>query len=139
MRYFIILLFANVCMFLCPLETKAIEDHIDMDDLPVGAQFILSNNFDVADINTIHIKKSKSKGSSYMVSFKSGCKAVFNSLGDWVLLDFVKEAIPYSLVPSKIRNYVAAKYGPYVYPVFIQKVKNKIEIKLNNEIVMLLK
>ena len=139
MHYFINLLLASVCMILCPLEARAIGDDIDMDELPAGAQFILSNNFDVSDIYSIHTTKSKSKGPSYTVYFNSGRKAVFNSLGDWILLDYVKDAVPYLLVPSKIRNYIAAKYGPYVYPVYIQKVKNKMEIKLNNEIVMQLK
>lgn len=139
MQKILILLFASLSMLIPNVYAGTFSEQMSLEDLPKGAQLLIKNNFNTHDIISISEKDSKRIKNEYQVKFKHGKKAIFNSIGDWVLLDFNSEIIPYLLVPSKIRNTIAERFGPHIQPVAIRKYKKKIWVRLDNSMEMIVK
>ena len=112
-----------------PLEV-ALMLPINFDELPLIAKQIIINFFDTDDVITC---QRANVGKRYVVRLRNKIKIFFNESGHWISIDCGKQKVPENLIPSKIRNNVAKKYGPYVFVVKIRKLnKNKINILLNN-------
>ena len=112
------------------------DSRMSFEELPTVAQNILLFCFEQSDIVSIHKDKKKKE---FVVNLKGGKKVVFNEMGEWILLDCKNEFAPFQLVPSKIRNHIASVYGPYVHPVYVEKMKHKFKIRLNNYIELIIK
>lgn len=130
---------AFLMIFYCSLFASSPIVQLDIEELPLSARNVVYSNFDLSEIVTIQKKTDTRSKVRYTVKSKDGKVAVFNTIGEWISLDWNNEVIPYMLVPSTIRNHIAQKFGPYVHPVAIKKIKKKYRIVLNNHIVLVLK
>ncbi len=91
---------------LLPLTSKANDDRpISPDKLPAAAKEFIQKTFPEIAIVYAEIDKEFAK-TQYEVRLNDGTKVVFNSKGEWDKVECIRKAVPASLVPETIANYV---------------------------------
>lgn len=73
------------------------------------------------------------KKTDYDVKLVNGTKIEFNNSGKWTSVDCKKSAVPSSIVPKAIRNYVNKNFSD-VFIVQIEKKPTKYEVKLSDDV-----
>lgn len=106
---------------------------IDRSELPQAAQDFLTEHFPKAKVGMIKVDKHLLKKTDYDVKLVNGTKIEFNNAGNWTSVDCKNAAVPESIVPKTIRNYVKKNFSD-VKIVKIEKTTTKFEVELSDDV-----
>jgi len=99
-------------------------------ELPAIAQTFITNNFKGQSIQTLSMDKDM-RSTEYDVILTNGISFEFDESGNWEEIDGNKTALPTSVLPGNIADYVAKNYvGKNVLK--IEKNKRKYEVELSD-------
>ena len=106
---------------------------IALDKLPAAAQTFLKTHF--ADLTLAYaVEDPKFVGSEYEVTYTDRTEVDFRSNGDWSSVERRYAAVPASVVPTQISDYVAKSSFPNQYIKKIERDAYTWEIELSNGI-----
>lgn len=106
---------------------------INRDDLPQPAQEFLTEHFPKAKVGMIKVDRHLLKKTDYDVKLVNGTKIEFNNAGKWTSVDCKRSAVPESIIPRTIRNYVKKNF-PDVKIVKIAKTSTRYEVELSDDV-----
>ena len=103
---------------------------ITLDKLPAAAQNFLKSHF--SDLTLAYaIEEPQYIGSEYEVTYTDRTEVEFDSKGEWTTVDRKYAAVPASIVPKQISDYVAKTFaGQMIYK--IDRDRYTWEIELSN-------
>lgn len=101
--------------------------------LPKLSQEFIKKHFPNEKISFVIIDKEGMK-TTYELMFTSGKEIEFYKNGQWKEIDTKKEAIPQSIIPSSLRQYVKENFPNDVYVVQMEKKFWGIEVELSNKL-----
>lgn len=124
-------IFVWVLMLLLPSAPSfGREFVITRKELPQAAQIFISTKF--KDKKVMLVKKEmKMRIVNYDVMLNDGTKLKFDGKGEWTEIDCKPSAVPATLVPTAIVNYVKKNY-PNVKIIQIERDRWGYEIDLSN-------
>ena len=125
-------LVALLCMFLQSVTCLADDKIIPVDQLPATAKTFVKKYFPQATIEYA-TKDTEFMGTTYEVRLSDGTEVDFDKKGNWDNVDCKTKAVPASLVPAAIAQYVKAHY-PNTVIVKIDKERGGYEIELSNDL-----
>ena len=125
-------LVALLCMFLQSVTCLADDKIIPVDQLPATAKTFVKKYFPQATIEYA-TKDTEFMGTTYEVRLSDGTKVEFDKKGNWDNVDCKVKAVPASLVPAAIAQYVKAHY-PNTVIVKIDKERSGYDIELSNDL-----
>lgn len=106
---------------------------IALDKLPAAAQTFLKTHF--ADLTLAYaVEDPKFVGSEYEVTYTDRTEVEFRSNGEWSSVERRYAAVPASVVPTQISDYVAKSSFPNQYIKKIERDAYTWEIELSNGI-----
>ena len=106
---------------------------IALDKLPAAAQTFLKTHF--ADLTLAYaVEDPKFVGSEYEVTYTDRTEVDFRSNGEWSSVERRYAAVPASVVPTQISDYVAKSNFPNHYIKKIERNAYTWEIELSNGI-----
>ena len=82
-----------------------------VDKLPANAQQFLAEHFKGLNVAFV-VEDPKMTGSEYEVTYTDRTEVDFNSQGEWTSVECKYNAVPVSVVPQKIADYVAKSNFP---------------------------
>ncbi|MCC8062427.1 MAG: PepSY-like domain-containing protein [Rikenellaceae bacterium] len=112
-----------------------------VSDLPATAQSFLKKHF--STVNVDQVLENHSSDEKYEVKLAGGGEIEFDKNGNWTKIDCQRNAIPESVVPAKILQYVKQNYpnhfvssidkedGGYDVEVRDMGLKHDIDLKFN--------
>lgn len=99
-------------------------------ELPAAAQNFINSNFAGQTITSLNVDKDR-KSTEYDVRLSGGTSFEFDENGNWEEIDGNKTALPTSVLPKGIADYISKNYaGQNV--VKIEKEKKKYEVELGD-------
>ena len=125
-------LVALLCMLLQSVTCLADDKIIPVDQLPATAKTFVKKYFPQATIEYA-TKDTEFMGTTYEVRLSDGTEVDFDKKGNWDNVDCKTKAVPASLVPAAIAQYVKAHY-PNTVIVKIDKERGGYEIELSNDL-----
>ncbi|OUN58369.1 PepSY-like domain-containing protein [Alistipes sp. An66] len=106
---------------------------IALDKLPAAAQTFLKTHF--ADLTLAYaVEDPKFVGSEYEVTYTDRTEVEFRPNGEWSSVERRYAAVPASIVPAQISDYVAKSSFPNQYIKKIERDAYTWEIELSNGI-----
>lgn len=111
-------------------------------DLPAAAQSFLKKHFSTLTVDQVTVE-NQFIGKKYEVKLAGGGEVEFDKNGNWTQIDCQRNAIPESVVPAKILQYVKQNYpnhfissidkeeGGYDVEVRDMGLKRDIDLKFN--------
>ena len=106
---------------------------ITLEQLPAAAQTFLKTHF--ADLTLAYaVEDPKFVGSEYEVTYTDRTEVDFRSNGEWSSVERRYAAVPASVVPTQISDYVAKSSFPNQYIKKIERDAYTWEIELSNGI-----
>lgn len=102
----------------------------DINVLPRNAKLFLKRHFKKS-INHIEVDENKSRNAEYDVILSDGTEIEFNKDGNWQSIESDYKAIPSSVIPINIRNYISKYYRGRII-VEIELDKEGYEVTLND-------
>lgn len=106
---------------------------IALDKLPAAAQTFLKTHF--ADLTLAYaVEDPKFVGSEYEVTYTDRTEVDFRSNGEWSSVERRYAAVPASVVPTQISDYVAKSSFPNQYIKKVERDAYTWEIELSNGI-----
>ena len=106
---------------------------IALDKLPAAAQTFLKTHF--ADLTLAYaVEDAKFVGSEYEVTYTDRTEVDFRSNGEWSSVERKYTAVPASIIPAQISDYVAKSNFPNHYIKKIERNAYTWEIELSNGI-----
>lgn len=104
---------------------------IALDKLPAAAQTFLKTHF--ADLTLAYaVEDPKFVGSEYEVTYTDRTEVEFRPNGEWSSVERRYAAVPASVVPTQISDYVAKSNFPNQYIKKIERNAYTWEIELSN-------
>jgi len=125
-------LVALLCMLLQSVTCLADDKIIPVEQLPAPAKTFVKKYFPQATIEYA-TKDTEFMGTTYEVRLSDGTEVDFDKKGNWDNVDCKTKAVPASLVPAAIAQYVTAHY-PNTVIVKIDKERGGYEIELSNDL-----
>ena len=125
-------LVALLCMLLQSVTCLADDKIIPVEQLPAPAKTFVKKYFPQATIEYA-TKDTEFMGTTYEVRLSDGTEGDFDKKGNWDNVDCKTKAVPASLVPAAIAQYVKAHY-PNTVIVKIDKERGGYEIELSNDL-----
>jgi uncharacterized protein YuzE len=125
-------LVALLCMLLQSVTCLADDKIIPVEQLPASAKTFVKKYFPQATIEYA-TKDTEFMGTTYEVRLSDGTEVDFDKKGNWDNVDCKTKAVPASLVPAAIAQYVKAHY-PNTVIVKIDKERGGYEIELSNDL-----
>ena len=125
-------LVALLCMLLQSVTCLADDKIIPVEQLPASAKTFVKKYFPQATIEYA-TKDTEFMGTTYEVRLSDGTEVDFDKKGNWDNVDCKTKAVPASLVPAAIAQYVKAHY-PNTVIVKIDKERSGYEIELSNDL-----
>lgn len=128
----IALLFALLCCSAAGAATLADDDRpITVSELPQAAQQFLKSHFAGTNVAWVTVD-GNFFDKDYEVGFPDGSKIEFSRNGEWKEVEMRgASAVPASVVPEAIRNYVARNY-PQTVVRAIARDRRGYEVELSN-------
>ena len=105
---------------------------IEAGEMPTKTTMFISDYFPECDIVAID-KDRELGGISYDVVLNCGVKLEFDGKGEWTSVDCERSQVPDGIIPSKILDFVLAKYQNN-FIVMIERDWNHYKVELNNDI-----
>ena len=125
-------LVALLCMLLQSVTCLADDKIIPVEQLPAPAKTFVKKYFPQATIEYA-TKDTEFMGTTYEVRLSDGTEVDFDKKGNWDNVNCKTKAVPASLVPAAIAQYVKAHY-PNTVIVKIDKERGGYEIELSNDL-----
>ena len=125
-------LVALLCLLLLSVTCLAADKIIPVEQLPAPAKTFVKKYFPQATIEYA-TKDTEFMGTTYEVRLSDGTEVDFDKKGNWDNVDCKTKAVPASLVPAAIAQYVKAHY-PNTVIVKIDKERGGYEIELSNDL-----
>jgi uncharacterized protein YuzE len=119
-------------MLLQSVTCLADDKIIPVELLPAPAKTFVKKYFPQATIEYA-TKDTEFMGTTYEVRLSDGTEVDFDKKGNWDNVDCKTKAVPASLVPAAIAQYVKAHY-PNTVIVKIDKERGGYEIELSNDL-----
>jgi uncharacterized protein YuzE len=119
-------------MLLQSVTCLADDKIIPVEQLPAPAKTFVKKYFPQATIEYA-TKDTEFMGTTYEVRLSDGTEVDFDKKGNWDNVDCKTKAVPASLVPAAIAQYVKAHY-PNTVIVKIDKERGGYEIELSNDL-----
>ena len=124
--------FFFLCMLVQSVTCLADDKIIPVEQLPASAKTFVKKYFPQATIEYA-TKDTEFMGTTYEVRLSDGTEVDFDKKGNWDNVDCKTKAVPASLVPAAIAQYVKAHY-PNTVIVKIDKERGGYEIELSNDL-----
>lgn len=105
---------------------------IPVEQLPAAAKAFIQKNFPGRTISYAKIDRDGLK-TIYEARLDDGTEVDFDKKGNWDKVDCEKKAVPASLIPAGIANYVKANF-PGTFVETIDKERNGYEVELSNKL-----
>ena len=125
-------LVALLCMLLQSVTCLADDKIIPVEQLPASAKTFVKKYFPQATIEYA-TKDTEFMDTTYEVRLSDGTEVDFDKKGNWDNVDCKTKAVPASLVPAAIAQYVKAHY-PNTVIVKIDKERSGYDIELSNDL-----
>ena len=104
----------------------------DTLQLPVVARQFIAKHFAGVGVSHIKIEKEFWEGNQYDVILTNGFELDFNDKGEWKEIDGQRVAVPESVLPVKIQEYVQQNF-PGISVISIEKERDGFDIKLSDK------
>ena len=128
------LLFLLFGLFLIQGTIKADNDKlIQYKELPQQAQAFVKQHFDETAVALVKME-TDFFDKSYEIIFSNGDKLEFDKNGDWKEVDCRYTALPTSIIPTQIKNYVSKNYPDIKIIKIEKKRRGDIEVDLSNRL-----
>lgn len=99
-------------------------------ELPATAQTFINSNFSGQTISSLNVDKDR-RSTEYDVRLSGGTSFEFDENGNWEEIDGNRTALPVSVLPKGIADYITKSYaGQNV--VKIEKERKKYEVELGD-------
>lgn len=117
------------------LFLRAEDQRIDQTQLPQEARMFIARHFPSDEI--LYAEQDKGMFSTdYEVVLKSGARIEFDSRGNWIEVSSRKVAVPTSLIPAKISQYVGSNYpGRNIREITREGSKYEVELTGGTDLV----
>lgn len=109
------------------------KESVSIEQLPKEISSYVENHFSGISIRKAHLDKENPASVNYGVKLDDGTKLGFNSQFEIIEIDGKKE-LPESVIPSKIKEYVAENHPEAVVTEWSLKNFGKQEVGLNNDV-----
>ncbi|MBR4387595.1 MAG: PepSY-like domain-containing protein [Prevotella sp.] len=116
------------------VSCKANGDVMFVEQLPMSIKLFVQKNFPNLAIAYAEKKKS-TQGTGYEVNLNNGTELYFNMSGNWNMIDCKSDALPVSLIPTKVFNVVDQQFTN-AQLVKIVKRNQDCDIVLSNGVVL---
>mgnify|MGYP003306560011 FL=1 len=126
MKFYLIALVSVLVLPACAERDRV----ITMNDLPTEAQTFLKN-FSQKKIALIKMER-EGLSKEYDVVFTDGSNIGFNAGGYWKEINNHQSAVPESVVPAQIKDFVNTNY-PGTSIIQIERSRHNYEIELSNK------
>ena len=123
---------ALVCMVMQSVTSFADDRIIPVEQLPAAAKTFVKQTFPKATISYAS-KDAEFSGTKYEARLADGTEIDFDSKGNWDKVDCYMQAVPASLIPAAIAQYVKANH-PGALITKIDKERYGYEIELSNDL-----
>lgn len=123
-------IFVNLLIFSCPLQTEYGHSFINFEELPTQAKAFVRAYFGHYAIRFIKREMSMTR-TDYTVQFENGMKIGFNSNGDWDEVESASECLPTEFINNMIINYLNKNHSNYCLHE-ISKGRHKFELELTD-------
>ena len=102
-----------VIMALIAMQLTSANDVVTKDEmqLPLAARNFINQHFTKPQISYIKIESELFKGKKYEAVLTSGVEIEFDGKGHWTDVDCKRGAIPASIVPEYIKEYVKTNFN----------------------------
>ena len=132
MKQIKLFLAALICMTMQTLVCNADNDvMVPVSQLPAAARTFVQKNFPGKKI--MFAQKDNIFSSTYETHLDNGAEIEFYRNGDWNKVDCHHSAVPASIVPAVIANYVKANF-PGTFVTKIDKERYGYEVELSNDL-----
>lgn len=105
----------------------------DTLQLPLPARNFILQHFTDPQIAYIKIDNELFRGKIYEAVLVSGTEIEFDNRGEWTSIDTQKEAVPASVIPVYIKDYVSANFKNN-FITQIERNRRYTEVELNNDL-----
>lgn len=124
-----------VVMALIAIQFTSAKDVVTKDEmqLPLAARNFINQHFTKPQISYIKIESELFKGKKYEAVLTSGVEIEFDSKGEWTDVDCKRGAVPTSIVPEYIKEYVKANFNGQTITQ-IERDRYGIEVELANDL-----
>lgn len=104
----------------------------DVNQLPLNARNFINQHFSKPQISHIKIDSEILQSKKYEVLLTNRTEIDFDSKGNWLEVDCKKSAVPGSLIPVSVKDYVKKNFPNTI----INKIERKgkgLEVELSND------
>ncbi len=101
--------------------------------LPAEAREFVKTQFPSTTISYLKVDKGMFNGNSYEVRLADGTELDFNSQGEWTEIDCEPRAVPSTVIPETISNYMKQNYSRHRI-VKVERNRKGYELKLENDL-----
>lgn len=124
-----------VVMALLAIQFVSAHDVVTKDEmqLPLAARNFIKQHFTKPQISYIKIDREFLQGKKYEAVLTNGVEIDFNSKGEWIEVDCKREAVPASIVPAYIKEYVNVNFSGNIITQ-IERDRYGTEVELNNDL-----
>jgi len=124
-----------VVMALLAIQFVAAREVVTKDEmqLPLTARNFINQHFTQPQISYIKIESELLKGKKYEVVLTNGTELDFDSKGEWTEIDCKRSAVPASIIPQYVKEYVNANFKENIITQ-MDRDRRGIEVELNNDL-----
>lgn len=124
-----------VVVALMALQFVSARDVVTKDEkqLPVAARNFINQHFTSPKISYIKIESELLRGKKYEAVLTNGAEIEFNSKGEWTDVDCKRDAVPASIIPGYIKDYVNTNFNGQIITQ-IERDRFGIEVELKNDL-----
>lgn len=101
--------------------------------LPLVARNFINQHFTKSKISYIKIESDLLKDKKYEVVLTDGTEIDFDRKGEWTEIDCKRSAVPASIIPEYIKEYVSANFKDNIITQ-IERDRRGMEVELNNDL-----
>jgi len=124
-----------VVMALLAIQFVAAREVVTKDEmqLPLAARNFINQHFTQPQISYIKIESELLKGKKYEVVLTNGTELDFDSKGEWTEVDCKRSAVPASIIPGYVKEYVGQNFKDNIITQ-MDRDRRGIEVELNNDL-----
>lgn len=104
----------------------------DITKLPMQARNFINQHFSKSQIAHIKIDKDMLQSGKYEVKLENGAEIDFDSKGNWVEVDCKKAAVPASIVPAFVKQYMKSNGFQSEHVTKIDRSRKGYEVGLSS-------
>lgn len=126
-------LFVVFTFFLTALTTgfSQQKESVALESIPAEITTYVTQHFPATSIKDAYKEKESTPSFVYEINLKNGVELIFNSINQIIEIES-NQALPASVIPAQIKQYVATNYPGAVIKEWSSKSNDRQEIGLNN-------